>query len=266
MAQAILDIEMILHRAICAAEVEIEWAPDDWTYSVRLGQAKSAVLKEINAVRSVLPDHQLAIALGDSYSFRYFIWPEYKAARKKLRKPAGFGALRDWLTSAADTHGFAVLRVPHVEADDVIGLYAGPGDVIVSGDKDLRTVPGLHLDEDHQVYEIGRVEADRRFFRQTLTGDTSDGYPGCPKVGDVSADKLLDPLYREGDAGPNPLEVWEVILGAYAKAGLRPVDALIQARCARILRPGDYDWERNAPRLWCPPVAFREVFEAEEAA
>jgi DNA polymerase-1 len=265
MALAILDIEMILHRAICAAEQEIEWAPNEWTYNVRLGQAKSAVLEEINAVRSVLPDHQLAIALGDSYSFRYFIWPEYKAARKKLRKPAGFSALLDWLTSAADTHGFAVLKMPQVEADDVIGLYAGPGDVIVSGDKDLMTVPGLHLDEDHQVYEISKKEADRKFFRQVLTGDTSDGYPGCPKVGEVNANKLLDPFFCSDPAEPNPLEVWEAILGAYAKAGLRPVDALIQARCARILRPGEYDWERNAPRLWSPPVASREVFEAEAA-
>lgn len=251
MSLAIFDVEMILHRAIAASEKEIEWAPDEWTYTVRLGDAKAQILDELNAARATVPTHTPALALGDSYSFRYFVWPGYKSSRKKVRKPAGFGALRKWLEAAADTHGFGVLQAPQVEADDVIGLYAGPGDVIVSGDKDLRTVPGLHL-IDGEVVEILPPEADLAFLTQTLTGDTSDGYPGCPGCGDTGAAKAL-----KGIDPDNFRAMWEAVLEAYKKAGKSETDALIQARCARILRQGEYDWDRGIPKLWTPPLPSR---------
>ena len=40
-------------------------------------------------------------------------------------------------------------------------------------------------------YEI--ISEEGRYFHmmQTLTGDTADGYPGCPSVGKVTAEKIL---------------------------------------------------------------------------
>jgi hypothetical protein len=51
------------------------------------------------------------------------------------------------------------------------------------------------------------------------------------------------------------------VVNAYtlkSKAGTREAAeklALQQARCARILRAGEYDLATNTPRLWSPPVA-----------
>lgn len=250
MSIAILDVEIILHRAISVAVYEFEWAPDEWTYNVRLGEAKAHILSDIDKVRATAPTHDLALALSDSYSFRYFVWPGYKSNRRDRRKAAGFGALKAWLVAAGDTHGWKILRLPQVEADDVMGLYAGNGDLIVSGDKDLRTVPALHLDPDTgEIEEVTTAAANLLFWKQTLTGDTSDGYPGCPGMGEASANKLLSGL-DPGDTSA----AWEAIVGAYEKKNLTERDALVQARCARILRPGEYDTERMIPKLWKPPL------------
>lgn len=257
----LVDVEGIIYRSIIASEQEIEWAPDQWTYNVRLREAKGLVLEELQTLRAWVPGCQLAIALGDSWSFRYWVWPGYKESRKKNRRPAGFGALLDWLTRAAETHGFMVLRLPGVEADDVIGVYSGPGTIIASGDKDLRTVPGAHLLPEGEVMEVSRESADWLFFCQTLTGDPTDGYPGCPGMGEVKAKKALASCN-------SPQEQWRAVLDAYAKAGLSAEAALIQARCARILRPGEYDHERQIPKLWFPPAlagaSVAQVFEEVE--
>ncbi len=39
---------------------------------------------------------------------------------------------------------------------------------------------------------ITLAEADRYHLYQTLVGDATDGYPGCPGVGEVAANKVLD--------------------------------------------------------------------------
>jgi len=39
---------------------------------------------------------------------------------------------------------------------------------------------------------------------------------------------------------------------AYTKAGLDEDDAIVQARCARILRSEDWDTETKRIKLWTP--------------
>jgi DNA polymerase-1 len=95
--------------------------------------------------------------------------------------------------------------------------------------------------------EVSRLQADLAFYAQTLTGDQSDNYPGCPKVGEVGARRLLEGLQTEQ-------EMWAAVLSAFRKAGLDDRYALAQARCARILRPEDYDLAAQVVRPWVPPV------------
>jgi DNA polymerase-1 len=118
--------------------------------------------------------------------------------------------------------------------------------VIVSYDKDMKTIPGVHLSDGKPV-EVSKRQADLAFYCQALTGDTSDNYPGCPKYGPVAAAKALDGLLDERD-------MWAAVLAAYEKAGFNERYAIAQARCARILRSGEYDHERGIPLLWNPPV------------
>lgn len=248
----LIDTETYLFRAAAAAEYEVEWEPDEWTYACRHVDAKAWFQDAIAAILEIVPNHEPVLAFGDRLSFRYGVWPTYKANRKRNRKPAGYGALVEWVEKAAAARGWQVARLPDVEADDVLGVLYEEGDIIASIDKDMLTLPGLHL-RDGQVVEVSRVEADRFFFTQVLTGDSSDNYPGCPTFGPKTAEKWLAGWEAEAD-------FWREVVNAYVlKAGCATREAaeqlaLQQARCARILRAGEYDMQIQVPRLWTPPV------------
>jgi DNA polymerase-1 len=76
-------------------------------------------------------------------------------------------------------------------------------------------------------------------------GDSTDGYSGCPGVGKVKAERLLESLHT-------PQEMWEAVVAAYEKAGLSEAEAITQARVARILRASDYDFVNKSVKLWSP--------------
>jgi DNA polymerase I len=245
--KALIDAEYYLYRAAAGSEFEIEWAADDWTYLCRHGDAQAAFQDAIGEFRDTLPDHQPVLVFGDRVSFRYGVWPQYKGNRKKYRRPAGYRQLTEWVSKAAQARGWEVAKLTDVEGDDVLGILYEEGDVIVSVDKDLLTVPGLHL-RDGEVTKVERVEADLNFFAQVLTGDASDNYPGCPGYGPVTAQKALAGCTAE-------VEMWQEVLRAFEKKGYGEPYALAQARCARILRAGEYDLTAGTPLLWSPPVA-----------
>jgi DNA polymerase-1 len=245
--KALIDTEVYLYRAAAACEMEAEWAPDDWTYICRHGDAQALFQDAIGEIRDTLPDHNPVLVFSDRVSFRYGVWPQYKANRKKYRKPAGYRQLVDWVDRAGPARGWEVVRLPDVEGDDVLGILYEEGDVIASIDKDMLTLPGLHL-RDGEVQQVSRLEADRNFYGQVLTGDTSDNYPGCPGVGAVGAQKLLAGCTAE-------VQMWEEVLKAYEKKGYGEAYVIAQARCARILRAGEYDLTACTPLLWSPPVA-----------
>lgn len=245
--QALIDTEVYLYRAAAASEYEAEWAPDDWTYLCRHGDAQALFQDAIGEIRDTLPDHDPVLVFSDRVSFRYGVWPQYKANRKKYRKPAGYRQLVEWVDKAAPARGWQVRRLPDIEGDDVLGVLYEEGDVIVSIDKDMLTLPGLHL-RDGEIIEVSRLQADRSFYSQVLTGDTSDNYPGCPGIGAVGADRLLAGCTTE-------VEMWDQTLKAFEKKGYGLPYVIQQARCARILRAGEYDLTSNTPLLWEPPVA-----------
>jgi len=244
--KVLIDTEVYLYRAAAACEMEAEWDTDDWTYLCRHGDAQAQFQDVISEFRDTLPDHQPVLVFSDRVSFRYGVWPQYKANRKKYRKPAGYRQLQEWVSKVAPARGWEVVRLPDIEGDDVLGVLYEEGDVIVSIDKDMLTIPGLHL-RDGEVLEVSRLEADRNFYTQVLVGDASDNYPGCPGVGAVGAEKLLADCSAE-------LQMWQAVLQAYAKKQLPEAYAVTQARCARILRAGEYDLAAQAPLLWNPPV------------
>jgi DNA polymerase-1 len=245
--KALIDTEVYLYRAAAACEYETEWAPDDWTYLCRHGDAQALFQDAIGEIRDTLPDHDPVLVFSDRLTFRYGVWPQYKANRKKYRKPAGYRKLVEWVDKAAPARGWDVRRLPDIEGDDVLGVLYEEGDVIVSIDKDMLTIPGLHL-RDGEILEVSRLEADRSFYGQVLTGDASDNYPGCPGFGPVTAQKALAGCSTE-------VEMWHEVLRAYEKKGYGEPYAITQARCARILRAGEYDLTSGTPLLWSPPVA-----------
>ena len=79
---------------------------------------------------------------------------------------------------------------------------------------------------------------------QTLVGDSTDGYKGCPGVGKVKAGRML--------TGLKQVEMWEAVVEAYKRKNKTEEDALQQARVARICRATDYDYKEKKVKLWCP--------------
>lgn len=246
MTTLLIDGDGFAYQAALGAEVATDWGEGLWSLTADANVATANLENAIEAVKEALGCSSIAVAITDQgANFRNSVWPSYKAKRKKQRKPLVLPVMRDHLLKQYE----ARLR-PNLEADDVIGILAThpkliPGDkIIVSADKDFFTLPGQFYRttrDDREVVRVSAAEADRYHLYQTLIGDTTDEYPGCPGVGPAKATKLLDAACT-----------WAAVVAAFEKADLTETDALVQARCARILRHTDYDFQRKEPILWTP--------------
>jgi DNA polymerase-1 len=235
----LIDGDMLLYKASAGSESLVQWDHDWWILGGNLGEAKDLVSVEIESLLTRFSAKQHFFCLSDQPTvFRHDLYPAYKAGRS--RKPLVYAALREWATTEFN----AIVR-PKLEADDVMGIIAtqGKDTVIVSDDKDMLTIPGVHW-RMGELITTTEDEAFRLFLTQALTGDSTDGYNGCPGIGPVSANKLLE---KQGFS-------WETVVGAYRKQGLTEDDALLNARLARILHYTDWDTKTQSVRLWQPPV------------
>ena len=242
----LLDGDLYLYRSAAAAEQEIDWGDDIWSLSTDLKDAKKVFDVLVDEVQDLLGTDNLIVCLSDRDNFRHELYPSYKSGRRKVRKPVGYKALVEWAK-----HEYKYSSEPMLEADDVMGILGTDTSVrafIVSDDKDMKTVPcTLFRPLSGEMLTITEEEADRNFLLQTLTGDVTDGYKGCPNVGIKTAEKIL---------GSRPS--WNRIVDAYKKAGMTEAEALTQARCARILRRSDWDATNGTIKLWEPPQNGRQ--------
>ena len=249
MKRVFFDLEFYAYRH-CSAAVEcMDWGDGDWCDVFRHGEAMANLRQQVIALLAKFPrpEYLVVFCRGQGENFRKKLLPEYKANRKKRRPPGNYTKFLAEANTMARQLGCDVWRHPGIEGDDIIGLYLREGDVVVSGDKDMRTLAGAHLLPDGTVEIVSEFQANRKLYEQILTGDTSDGYKGCPKYGEVAARKALADCHTEQ-------AMWEKVLGCYLKSGLDVEFALAQARCARILRAGEYDLKAQTPVLWNPPV------------
>lgn len=221
------------------------------------------MVDQINGWKEKLKADHVIVCLSDDFSnYRKKVYPPYKSKRKGSERPVLLYDMKDALAEH-----FEVARWPNLEADDVMGILATEPQTeekrcIVSEDKDMRTIPAWVWNpaKDKKPVLIDKADADRWFLKQTLTGDVTDGYPGCPDIGPKKADQILDGAYlerreREITKGKRAgqievkfvmvedpdMPVWERIVRTYEAKGLTEEDALTQARCAFILRHGHYE-------------------------
>jgi len=104
------------------------------------------------------------------------------------------------------------------EADDECAIAQYTHDspsIICTIDKDLDQVPGHHYDYVRKTfYTTSKDEGECLFYKQVLSGDSTDNIPGCYKVGAVRAAKIVDTIYL--DYGLDHEKIWEAILATYA--------------------------------------------------
>ena len=103
----------------------------------------------------------------------------YKGNRKNMRKPVYYDDLREYMMDKCHAK-----MCTGLEADDSVAAVArnNPGEVIItSGDKDLYTIAGLHLNPSKLkdgIQFVSELEACRFIYGQMLMGDSIDNIKG----------------------------------------------------------------------------------------
>lgn len=242
MTKLLIDADIYAYRSLSATEEETDWGDDIWSLTSDVGAAKRNFQNELNKMSEVLGSDDYLLCFSSQTNFRKDINPDYKSGRKKTRKPLGYASFVQFLCEV-----FPSVTRDGLEADDCLGILATQPDnvgkcIVVSDDKDLKTIPcKLYRPHAEERLEIDEAEADKWFYTQTLTGDSTDGYSGCPTIGAKRAENIL---------GTRP--AWSLVEAAYIKQGLTREDAIMQARMARILRWSDWNHKDNKPILWEP--------------
>jgi DNA polymerase-1 len=151
------------------------------------------------------PDYFAVVFDAPGKTFRDAWYPQYKANRPPM--PEDLAVQIEALHELVHAHGWPLLMVEGVEADDVIGTLAkaarakGIDTLISTSDKDMAQLvePGITcvntmssetLDGNGVVAKFG-VRPDQVLDYLTLVGDSVDNVPGVPKVGPKTAAKLL---------------------------------------------------------------------------
>jgi len=174
------------------------------------GLPTGAVFGVANMVRRLIeqhhPDYLAVIFDAPGKNFRHESFADYKANRPPM--PDELRAQLEPLDELIDALGVKRVRVPGVEADDVIATLVreareeGLPVLISSGDKDLAQLvdDGVVLEDSMQEkrYDADAVVDKFGVAPQlvgdllALTGDTSDNIPGVEKVGPKTAAKWLN--------------------------------------------------------------------------
>lgn len=240
----LIDGDIILYKAACAAEQEMRWDDNTWTLQTNMAEAKAEVDRNITSISKSLSSENIKVFFSPSRTFRHGLCSTYKANRKDKRKPLGISELKDWMMAEYDSELYT-----DIEADDAIGIWATEDPenrVAVSIDKDFATLPITLYNPDKDVLRtISEEEADHFHLVQSLMGDSTDGFAGLKGCGPMTAKKLLE---KNG-------ATWKTVVDAYVAKGFDAVDALMTARLARILRHGDYDFDTHEVTLWTPSNA-----------
>ena len=180
------------------------------------GENTSAILGFVNTLEEVIakgqPTH-IGVAFDPhGGTFRHEAFPQYKAQREETPEAIRFAVpiIKDILKA----YRIPVLEVQGYEADDVIGTLAHQADLkgietyMMTPDKDF----GQLVTERVKMYRppvgksneaeiLGPEEVKKKWGLQSplqvidmlgLMGDAVDNIPGCPGVGEKTAQKLIE--------------------------------------------------------------------------
>jgi len=178
------------------------------------GEPTGALFGVVNMLRAHLkeqPDYIAYVVDAPGKTFRDDLDPQYKANRPPM--PDELRSQVQPMCDIVQALGIDIIRIPDVEADDVIGTLAiqaadaGVDVTISTGDKDfaqlvrhaneragialVNTMSGSRLDNDEAVFAKFGVRADQIIDYLALMGDKVDNIPGVEKCGPKTAAKWL---------------------------------------------------------------------------
>ena len=236
----LIDTDFLAYKAAQACEEGIDFGEDVIVAQSNFSQVLKIFERELKKVTTAMMEDEFILYFSSHRNFRKEIFDGFKGHRNR-RKPLGYKRLVNHCIK-----NYRTVTRDRLEADDSLGMdatkYPEEDTIIVSPDKDMRQIPGVLWNMTDDVEEITKEDGDRWHLMQSLAGDPTDGYPGCPGIGLKRAADLLD-------KSDNP---WESVCKAFKDKGLSNEEALMNARLAKILQHTDYDYDREQPILWSP--------------
>lgn len=214
------------------------------------GMNTSAIFGFINSLEDVLkrenPTH-IAVAFDPKGpTFRHEAYEQYKAQREET--PEDIRKSIPYIKDIIEAYKIPILEVPHYEADDVIGTVSkqaaeeGFEVYMMTPDKDYGQLVADHIymyrprfGGDYDILGVpeiltkyGLSSVNQMIDLLGLMGDSSDNIPGCPGVGEKTAQKLL----AEYGTIENLLENTDKLKGALQK---RVIENTEQIRFSKFL-------------------------------
>lgn len=177
------------------------------------GVNTSAIFGFINSLEDVLkrenPTH-IAVAFDPKGpTFRHEAFEQYKAQREET--PEVIRQSVPIIKEIIEAYNIPILEVPRYEADDVIGTVSKQAEkegfevYMMTPDKDYGQLVSEHIfmyrpkfGGDYEIMGVpevlnkyGLTSTEQVIDLLGLMGDASDNIPGCPGVGEKTAQKLL---------------------------------------------------------------------------
>ncbi len=167
-------------------------------------------LNMLGRLKQEYPYDYVAVAWDEKGpTFRNDLFSEYKGNRKPMDDELRVQS--KIIRQILDAMNIIQLSKAGYEADDILGTLARMGDdsnietIVVTGDRDclqlvtentkvLYTVKGISqhkLYTPELLYKDYEMTPEEFIDYKALIGDSSDNYPGVPKVGDKTAKKIL---------------------------------------------------------------------------
>ena len=157
-------------------------------------------------LKGKMPKYGAMVFDAPGKTFREEKYPEYKSHRPRMHPD--LKEQLPWIDKVVHAHDFPVIRIPGVEADDVIGTLtkeaqaAGLDVHIISSDKDFAQL----ISEDVKMIDTMRnITYDVELVKKkwgvpphqfvdylALLGDKADNIPGVPGIGAKGAAQLLE--------------------------------------------------------------------------
>ncbi|MEY4761883.1 MAG: hypothetical protein RLZZ200_1739 [Pseudomonadota bacterium] len=231
------------------------------------GEPTGAVLGVLNMLQRFSreqPEARVVVVFdAPGKTFRDELFAEYKAHRPPM--PDDLRSQIQPLLDAVQALGLPMLRIPGVEADDVIGTLArraaaaGEQVIISTGDKDMsqlvdgqvtiiNTMTNSRLDRDGVKAKFD-VWPEQIVDYLALIGDSADNIPGIDKVGPKTAAKWLAQYHTLDAIVEHAADIGGKV-GENLRAGL---DTLALSRqlatihCDLALAPEQLDFTPRAP-------------------
>lgn len=238
----VVDVDSIVYR--CGYASDSSKDAEGNSIAEPLSYCLHSVKESLGRILNVFePSEKARIFLqgGGNYRDTVATILPYKGNRDTSKRPTYYNEIREYLL---DWHGAEL--VTGMETDDACGIeqwkHKDRSTCIVSIDKDLDCIPGYHYNYvTHEMYYVDLATANRKYWTQVLTGDSTDNILGCAKQ--------LEKVYKSGAKKGTKYVARSGVGPKEAEAILARTDGSWNSLYAAVLHEYEKLFGRDAPSV-----------------